>query len=265
MTIRGKRTSSGASGGAGIRTDGGVVFTDPEGTIRYISPGLAARLGYGEEELVASPLRSLLQSDLGLSGSEGSFADVMARSRGGDLIPIRARKAPLDDDAGQKFGALIVTEPLRSAREPHLDATYQDVFEYGPLPMWIYEIETLRFLAVNRAAVEHYGYSKDDFLGMSTEQIRPESEVPRLKQHVQSVSPEVARTGIWIHRKKDGTLLEAETVAYEMEFHGRRARLVLVRDVTEGRRVELALRESERPLPEAGGSLAGSHRDHRQR
>src|SRR3954465_4525172 len=66
---------------------------------------------------------------------------------------------------------------------------YQLLFENNPLPMWVYDLETLRFLAVNEAAVHHYGYSRDEFLGMSIKEIRPADELEALTEDLAQTGP----------------------------------------------------------------------------
>jgi PAS domain S-box-containing protein len=109
--------------------------------------------------------------------------------------------------------------------------------------MWVYDLATLHFLEVNAAAVEHYGYSRDEFLGMRLTDIRPESEGSRLKEVVAEIAagatPTARRQGAtWKHRQKDGRIREVELVSHAIDFAGRRAALVVVIDVTELKQAE---------------------------
>ncbi len=110
---------------------------------------------------------------------------------------------------------------------------YQILFQANPLPMWVYDVQTLSFLAVNDAAIEHYGYSREEFLGMTILDIRPAEDVPRLKHRLPDSSPGLHHAGVWRHRRKNGTLIEVEISSQSLTFEGRAARLVLARDVTE--------------------------------
>jgi PAS domain S-box-containing protein len=112
---------------------------------------------------------------------------------------------------------------------------YRILFQSNPLPMWVYDAETLAFLAVNDAAVRHYGYSREEFLAMTILDIRPVEDVPRLKQVLPTLSadPGLRNLGVWRHRKKDGTIINAEISSHPVPFGGRNARLVLAQDVTE--------------------------------
>jgi two-component system cell cycle sensor histidine kinase/response regulator CckA len=133
---------------------------------------------------------------------------------------------------------------------------YRMLFEASPLPMWVYEAESLRFLAVNDAAVRKYGWTRDEFLAMTIKDIRPPEELPALLMNVVGGdgfgSP---RPDTWRHKTKDGRILDVEITAGRIEFDGRRAALVLAHDVSE--KVQLQRRLSEAEKMEAVGRLAG--------
>jgi two-component system, cell cycle sensor histidine kinase and response regulator CckA len=131
---------------------------------------------------------------------------------------------------------------------------YRLLFEQNPMAMWVYDVETLAFLAVNEAAVRRYGYSREEFLAMTIADIRPPEEIPALvadiRQGAGSPTPRV-----WRHRRKDGSLLDVEITAGRIVFQGRDAALVMANDVSERRRLEDRLSEAEKM--EAIGRLAG--------
>ena len=146
----------------------------------------------------------------------------------------------------------------RKRAEEQLQASerkYRLLFETSPEAMLVYDFETLRILAVNQAAVARYGYSEQEFLGLTIRDIRPEQDQARLDEELKA-RPEggAVRTGIR-HRAKDGRVLEVDLVARPIEFAGRQARLVLARDVTTQRTLEEQLRQSQKM--EAVGQLAG--------
>ncbi len=133
-----------------------------------------------------------------------------------------------------------------AARGRHtLEEAFGLLFRHNPQPMWVYDLETLRFLAVNRAALAKYGYSEDQFLRMRITDIRPEEDVPRLLEDVRRPRPELQQAGLWRHRTKDGRVLDVEVSSHRLEFAGRPAALVVAYDVTDRLRAEQALRESE--------------------
>ena len=131
------------------------------------------------------------------------------------------------------------------------------LFEASPLPMWVYDSETLRFLAVNEAAVRHYGYTRQEFLG-DDDQGHPAAGGRRgaCSPSIQaSGGPGSPMPGTWRHRKKDGTVIDVEITAGRVTFEGRAAALVLSHDVTERLRLEERLAQAEKM--EAIGRLAG--------
>lgn len=115
---------------------------------------------------------------------------------------------------------------------------YRQLFENNPQPMWVYAIETMEFLAVNDAAVDHYGYSRQEFLGMTLRDIRLPGDLSALTASVEADRDPLAKVGLWQHRKKDSTLIDVEITTHDLFFSGRAARLVLINDVTERKRVE---------------------------
>jgi PAS domain S-box-containing protein len=131
-------------------------------------------------------------------------------------------------------------EGLRESEE-----RYRLLFESNPQPMWVYDLETLAFLAVNKSAVRHYGYSREDFLAMTIKDIRPAEDLSALYDFAGRSSDGVDTAGIWRHLKKDGTIIEVEITSHLLAFDNRQAELILAHDITKRRRTEEALRESE--------------------
>src|SRR5258708_13925636 len=122
---------------------------------------------------------------------------------------------------------------------------YRALFENNPQPMWVFDPVTLRFLAVNEAALVQYGYTREEFLSLHAGDIRPKEDIPAFMDEVARVREHIERGGIWRHRKKDGTELEVQISGDAVEVGGREAVMVMANDVTELRRADRALRESE--------------------
>jgi PAS domain S-box-containing protein len=128
---------------------------------------------------------------------------------------------------------------LRSSEE-----RYRLLFENNPQPMWVYDLETLEFLAVNRAAIAHYGYSQEEFLCMTLCDIRPPKDIPALLQKVANLTSGIGQAGLWQHCRKDGSLIDVEIAVHDLIFLGRRAAMVLVNDVTDRYQAERSLLET---------------------
>jgi hypothetical protein len=110
---------------------------------------------------------------------------------------------------------------------------YRLLFENNPNPMWIYDLETLNFLEVNRAAIEHYGYTREEFLAMTLKDIRPQEDIPKLLENIETHNDTYQTSGNWRHRKKNGEIIYVQIASHGTIFNGRHARLVTVNDVTE--------------------------------
>lgn len=127
------------------------------------------------------------------------------------------------------------------------ESRYRLLFENNPHPMWAYDRETLKFLAVNEAAIQHYGYTREEFLSMTLLDIRPPEDIPTLLTIGSEAKEGLDEPGeIWRHRKKNGTLIEVEITSHALTFEGQQAEVVLVNDVTERRRTEATLLEITR-------------------
>jgi two-component system cell cycle sensor histidine kinase/response regulator CckA len=118
-----------------------------------------------------------------------------------------------------------------------------ELFDAVPLPLWVYDVETLCILAVNSAAIRHYGFTREELLGMTVADIRPAEDVARLREAIGAGSGPSYNGGEWRHRKKDGTLIDVETHAHSIEFEGRHARIVVIHDVTERKRARNVIRK----------------------
>lgn len=112
------------------------------------------------------------------------------------------------------------------------DASLAGIFEAHPLPLYIYDLETLRFLRVNEAAVRFYGYSPDAFLKMGIDDIRPEEDLARLRESLDN-KERYQKSGVWRHRRADGSIVWVEIYSHAMLYGASEARLVAVVDVTE--------------------------------
>ncbi|MFN7972973.1 MAG: ATP-binding protein [Acidobacteriota bacterium] len=134
------------------------------------------------------------------------------------------------------------------------EEAYRYLFERNPRPMWLFDRQTLAFLAVNDAAVHHYGYSREDFLRMTIRDIRPPEDVDAVEASARSAVG-LVEAQTWRHRRKGGALMEVRVTAHDLVFDGRSARIVAIDDVTERKSLERQLQQAQKM--EAIGRLAG--------
>jgi PAS domain S-box-containing protein len=136
------------------------------------------------------------------------------------------------------------------------------LFKNHPIPMWIYDLETLAFLDVNDAAVKKYGYTRREFLTLTIKDIRPAEDVPRLIKNIKKERSPLQNSGEWRHQLKDGQIIDVEITSHVFDLDGRKSALVMAQDVTERSRMEKSLRESEsryRDLVENSHDLICTH------
>ena len=129
---------------------------------------------------------------------------------------------------------------LRSSEEH-----YRLLFENNPSPMWVFDEESLAFLAVNAAAIRHYGYSRQEFLSMTLKDIRPPEDAPVLLEDLGGGTSSLGSRNEWKHLKKDGTLIDVEITSQNLNWAERPAGLILATDITKRNQAEEALRENE--------------------
>ncbi len=172
---------------------------------------------------------------------------------GGEVRWVANVGRALYDERGQPtrmIGTLTDITPRKQAEQVLRDSEerYRHLFESNPNPMWVYDLDSLRFLAVNDAAVAHYGYSRDEFLAMTIKDIRPPEEIPRLLDRIRAVGAGLGQPGVWRHRTKDGRLIDVQVTSHALHAHGSRTALVLAQDITLQRRAEAALQRSNQEL-----------------
>lgn len=126
----------------------------------------------------------------------------------------------------------ITNERSAQARALETERQYRLLFERNPMPFWVFDLETLRFLEVNDAAVRHYGYSREEFLAMTVLDIRPPRGSVDVLQSPSEPAPS-PEGELWKHLKKDGSVIDVHVRTETINYNGRSARLVLAEDISE--------------------------------
>lgn len=172
--------------------------------------------------------------DIAVASMKAGANDYIIKGNLARLVPAVERELR---EAKERYKRHITEQALRDS-----EARYRLLFESNPHPMWVFDSQTLAFLAVNQAAIAHYGYSEAEFLQMAIADIIPPEDIPRLHQTL-SARESNQKTSIWKHQKKDGSLIDVEVVIHALTFAGRKANLVLVDDITETKQAEQKIRE----------------------
>ena len=190
----------------------------------------------------------------------GTFhATTSRRRKDGTSVDVEIHGVALTVDGELKGGYGLYQDVTQRKRAEEAlrdsEERYRMLYDNNPQPIWVFDTETLKFLAVNEAALKHYGYSHDEFLAMTVQEIRPPEDRVALLEQVSIPGHRAHETGIWRHRTKAGAIIDVEIVTHELKFGSRNARLVLVNDITERLRLETQLRQAQKM--EAIGQLAG--------
>ena len=190
--------------------------------------------------------KDLIDSNIELLLADKQFriGEVLYRRRDGSCVDVEASASVISYGGREIICTVVRDITERKQAEVELRASeerYRLLFKNNPHPMWVYDLETLEFIAVNQAAIKHYGYTRDEFLNMTIADIRPPQELSRLLENISQVDAGIDFAGVWEHQKKDGTIIEVEITSYTMIFDSRNAELVLAHDVTDRLQAEAEL------------------------
>jgi PAS domain S-box-containing protein len=246
----------------------GMWTVDAEGRTNFMNARMANILGLELSEALVTPIeRFFLVEDWPTQGERlasrragvaGAY-EQRFRKADGTVGVLWIEGSPMHDPQGRYEGVLGVVTDITERRraEEALRASetrYRLMFDNSPLPKWMYDAETLRFLDVNEATLREYGYSREEFLSMTIKDIRPPEDVPALLEAERQVELH-PKFGIWRLRKKSGEIIQVELTKHTFRLGDRLTRLAVGQDVTERLRLEEQLRQSQKM--EAVGRLAG--------
>ena len=234
---------------------GAVIVADMAGVMRVVNRAAGQLLGYTPAQLRGEHIRRIFPKDENLStgqiiNSLGVLEHTMAwRAADGTVVDVLAASSFLRDTDNAPVAVVYVASDFteRKRAESALresEHRYRTLFEMNPLPMWVYDFESLRFTDVNDAAVRHYGYTRNEFLRMTIRDIRPREDWAAMEEAVRNAEPRRGPVH-FRHKTKDGTVIDVEITSFEFVSGGRTSRLVIAQDVTARMRAEDELRQSE--------------------
>ena len=242
----------------------------PDGIITEMNPAGLEMLGaVRSDQVVGKPITDFIHSDdhaemaaaqrLAAKGERARVSyrivTLAGRTRSVESIITSLPQPSGSDQILLSLTRDVTEQQLAAESLRHSEERYRTLFDGNPQAIWVFDSETLRFLAVNDAACQRYGYSRPEFLGMTLPDIRPAEDLARIHELMsvtgdQALGPVVVR-----HRTKEGRIVLVEVTSHPIQFDGRRAELVLAVDVTDRNRLEEQLRQSQKM--EALGRLAG--------
>jgi diguanylate cyclase (GGDEF)-like protein/PAS domain S-box-containing protein len=191
---------------------------------------LVGNVSENPEEYIASRLRVV---------SEKIAYQLTARLRDGRLVSVIHR--PMDG-GGWVATHTDVTEQVNR------EETFRLLFEGSPVPMWVIDRESLRFVAVNDAAIARYGYSREQFMAMTVSQLRPETDRKRFGDFLRTLEPDQFVQNVGQHITSDGRIIDISVYSRALTYAGRSARLTVVLDISIAKRVENELRRTQKFL-----------------
>ena len=256
----------------------GMALVAIDGRWLEVNPALCRLVGYTREELVERTFQDIthpddLEADLSLAKQllAGELETYQMEKRyvhkDGRVVWILLSVSLVRDPSGAPLHFISQIQDLTERKQ--IDAALREseerhrmLFRRNPLPMWVVEAETLAVLAANDAAVEHYGFTREEFQCMSLRDLWVPEDTARLADICAAPGSGRNHVGPHRHRKKDGSLIRVEVISDDAWSGGRPARLVLVLDVTDKERAQEDLRGAEAQLRqaqkmEAVGRLAG--------
>ncbi|WP_423819135.1 PAS domain S-box protein [Salinimicrobium sp. TIG7-5_MAKvit] len=240
-----------------------VLFTLPGGRILAANPSACKMFQRTSDELSGLGLRGIIEEENAIlkellepkSSEAGFVGEMILKRKNGDTFPADVFSAVSFHETENARTAIVIIRDIsrrKTAEEELLlsKKNYEHLFEFNPLPNWIFDLETLEILAVNRTAVKQYGYTKEEFLNFHISDLRPEEEIPILTANLQCIKGEkgLLNVGNFIHRKKDGSLITVEVHGYSILFKGRNCRLVTAIDITEKERIIQKLENKSKKL-----------------
>ncbi|MGQ9888679.1 MAG: PAS domain S-box protein [Aggregatilineales bacterium] len=225
----------------------------PDATLVYVNDAYCRFFGKTRDELLGTSFLKLVSEDMHdtvrariaqvVRGSGPEVREFPAPAANGEQRWIQWVDHGITDEHGrttliQAVGRDITPLKQAEAALQHKEEQYRLLFENNPVPMWVYEPTTLRFLAVNEAAAAHYGYKRAEFLRMRvTDLMLPEDRVRLVNTFAQLESGRGAPIECRQVRR-DGSVVDMEIFSHDIVFEGQPARMALARDVTQRRQLE---------------------------
>ena len=241
-----------------------IFISDEHGNYLDVNARAAKLTGYSKEQLLQMSVYDLFP-DEDLAESPFEFDDLREgvpvltertiRRKDGKTLTVEISANYLGDG---RFQGIMRDATERKKAEDALKASehkYRVLFDQNPLPMWIISHPQRMFVDANEAACISYGYTKEEFLKMSIEDLHPERELFSLKYDLKRIAPGIRNFGIRTHIKKDGSEIKVNIISHDIVYEDNRAILALANDVTEKFEAEENLQRSHEAMRELASHL----------
>jgi len=238
------------------------VYIVQHGTFTYVNPRFAHVFGYEPSELInATDLVPMIFHEsqhemirenirLRLTGEvESIHYETIGKKKDGSTtwVEIYGNAVTIGGNPAIIGSMIDITERKKTEEElKSSEQKYKLLFESNPMPLWMIDKDTLTIIAANEAAAKHYGYTKEELIGMDMKLFRPGEDK---KKQIEGYQREVdGDLGIVRHYKKDRSIIYVQVIAHDIIFEGRHVRLSMTNDVTEKLKAEESLQKSEANL-----------------
>jgi PAS domain S-box-containing protein len=240
-----------------------TILLDIEGNITFCNDYLLKITGYSRMELLGNNWFDIFFPDSPLDlkkifygylkkGIINPYQETKLLTKSGNYLYIKFSNTLLKDSDGKVIGATSIGEDITEQKHAEKalresERHYRFLFEQNPMPMLIYELDTLNLLAVNDSFINNYGYSSAEILEMQLLDLYPDQEKEAMKDLVRNIKG-LAYAGEWHHIKKDKSIINIEAHSHGLIFQGKKARISVINDLTERKSMEEALRVNENQL-----------------
>jgi PAS domain S-box-containing protein len=257
--------------------DYAIFVLDPSGHVGSWNQGAERIKGYKANEILGRHFSLFYppediesgkpEHELKVAVSEGRYEEEGWRVRkDGTRFWANVVITAMRDEKGELRGFSKVTRDVTERKQmeqllQESEERHRKLFENNPHPTWVFDRESLKFLAVNAAAVRNYGYTQEEFAAMTIKEIRPPQDIPKMLEAVSLVEEGKSSTGVWRHKRKDGSLIDVEITSYPLTFAGRPAEVVVAADVTQRRQDEEEKRQFTERLAAANRELELRNRE----
>jgi PAS domain S-box-containing protein len=239
----------------------GITLSDESGFFEVFNPRMEELTGYLMKEANDAsdfnrflyPSEDLYQQALGaqkqlLSTGQAQESETAIRTKSGEtkIFLVSSSLVPYKNHKMMLCVYRDITEHKRSDHALRInEKRLRLFFESIPLPTWVFDLESLQFIEVNDTALQHYGYTKEEFLAMNVMDIRPAEDIPNLQAALEVIRTKESNTTHGRHRCKDGSIIEVQLSWHDLEYNNRHAVLMVAQDITESKRSQEELQQAK--------------------